>query len=406
MPDKTTISVFFILPHNTVKPARQLSRIKVGSVSLPLWQHKEGWRWAWKTSDGKWKYGTRKNYDEAVAAAKAQAKEISDGKLDLAAITTTQADLVRQFLALDPTAADLQLIRNHREQSSATLTVVVARWCESKLAEVHGKESPHLRNVRQWLEKFAKAFPLVPASSITVEQLRKHIESATDNPKSRRDARTRIVTLWRFARTHDLFDSTEADKLPTYRSAADKSVVIWTPAEMKKLLTGCPAEFLPWLVLASFSGLRSQEISSKEGDKPLLRWENIRRASEVGGFGNIDLPAAASKVRKRRLIPITPTLAAWLDHIEPPTTGIICPRLPAEHVTGTIGKLVNGWKKNALRHSYGSYRAAITKNLAELALEMGTSVVMIEKHYREAVGEEVAAKYWNLIPLEVFRKIP
>ena len=106
------------------------------------------------------------------------------------------------------------------------------------------------------------------------------------------------------------------------------------------------------------------------------------------------------------LIILLVILAAWLDHIEPPTTGIICPRLPAEHVTGTIGKLVNGWKKNALRHSYGSYRAAITKNLAELALEMGTSVVMIEKHYREAVGEEVAAKYWNLIPLEVFRKIP
>lgn len=382
---------------------KTVTRIKIGSVSLPLWKHSEGWRWSWKAADGQWKYGTRVNYDDALEAARARARMISNGKLDLSVITDVQADLVRQFLALNPTADDLQRLREWRAASTVPLNVAVTRWCESKLAEVHGKESPHLRNVRLWLEKFAKAFPGVPAASLTVEQLRKHIETGTDNPKSRRDARTRIVTLWRFARTHDLFDSTEADKLPTYRSAADKSVVIWTPAEMKKLLAGTPAEFLPWLVCACFSGLRSQEIAPREGDKPPLRWENFRRTSEGG---HIDLPAASSKVRKRRLVPITPTLAAWLDHIDPPATGIVCPRLPAEHVTGTIGKLVKGWKKNALRHSYGSYRAAITKNLAELALEMGTSVVMIEKHYREAVEPETAAKYWNLIPLAVFGRKP
>jgi len=382
-------------------------RIKVGSASLPLYPWtdpktgRDYWRWSWKDADGKWRYGTRAKKADAQEAARTQARTISNGMLDLSALTGNDADLVRQFIALKPTAADVQKLREWRAASAIPLSSAVANWHESKLAELHGKESPHLRNVHQWLEKLGKAFPDLTAAEITVEQIRAHIEGATKNPKTRRDARARVVALWKFARTHDLFDSAEADKLPNYRGGVDKSVDIWTVAEMRQLLTGVPEEFLPWLVLAAFSGLRSQEIAPARGTKPPLQWENIRRESEGG---HIDLPAACSKVGKRRLLPITPTLGAWLDRINPPATGVICPRLPAEHVCGFIGNLVGGWRKNALRHSYGSYRAAGLKDLPALAIEMGTSVAMIEKHYREAVTESAAESYWSLTPSEVFRK--
>ncbi len=269
----------------------------------------------------------------------------------------------------------------------------MTQWRESKLAEIHGVETPHLRNVFQWLEKLGKAFPDVPASSLTVSELRAHIESDTATAKSRRDRRARIIALWKFANTHGIFTSTEADKLPNYKGGVDKSVDIWTPKEMRALLDGCPTEFLPWLVIAGFSGLRSQEIAAAGDTKPRLRWEWIKRKE-----GHIDLPAECSKVKKRRLVPITPTLEKWLAKINPPKSGVVCVRLPAECVCGQLGKLVGGWRKNALRHSYGSYRAAENKDLPALAIEMGTSVVMIEKHYREAVTESEAAKYWGLLP--------
>jgi len=285
------------------------------------------------------------------------------------------------------------------------INAVVTLWYQSKLAE-SGKESPHLRSVHQWLEKLGNAFPAIPAASLTVADLRGHIEAASSNAKSRRDGRARVVALWKFAATHGIFVSTEADKLPAYKAGVDKSVVIWTPGEMKKLIDGCPAEFLPWLLISSFSGMRSEEVAPKlksrklwlrpdapEYSKPPLRWEWIKLAA-----GYIDLPAECSKVRKRRLVPIAPTLKAWLKHLKHPKTGIVCPRLPAEHVCGSLGKLAGGWRKNALRHSYGSYRAAATKDLPALAIEMGTSVAMIEKHYREAVSESEAGKYWGILP--------
>ncbi len=139
-----------------------------------------------------------------------------------------------------------------------------------------------------------------------------------------------------------------------------------------------------------------------------LAWQHIKRIQNTKGTqgprGHIEVPAQISKVRKRRLVPILPTLAAWLDRIQPPATGIICPRHPAEHITKDLGGAVGRWRKNASRHTYGSWRAAETNDLPALALEMGTSYAMIEKHYREAVSAAHSATYRFLTPSEVFRK--
>ena len=78
--------------------------------------------------------------------------------------------------------------------------------------------------------------------------------------------------------------------------------------------------------------------------------------------------------------------------------------LPFALTVGGGPFVVGGWRKNALRHSYGSYRAAQIKDLQALAIEMGTSYPMIEKHYREAVTPATAEAFWSLTPSEVFRK--
>lgn len=43
------------------------------------------------------------------------------------------------------------------------------------------------------------------------------------------------------------------------------------------------------------------------------------------------------------------------------------------------------WKKNALRHSFISYRVAAIQSVAQVALEAGNSPQMIFRHYRELV---------------------
>jgi hypothetical protein len=58
------------------------------------------------------------------------------------------------------------------------------------------------------------------------------------------------------------------------------------------------------------------------------------------------------------------------------------------------------WPRNALRHSYISYRLAIVKDAAKVALEAGNSPDIIFKHYRELVTEQDAKAWFAINPPE------
>ena len=48
------------------------------------------------------------------------------------------------------------------------------------------------------------------------------------------------------------------------------------------------------------------------------------------------------------------------------------------------------WKRNGLRHTFGSYRMEQTKNEGLVALEMGNSPKVVKDHYFEIVDEHDA----------------
>jgi hypothetical protein len=63
------------------------------------------------------------------------------------------------------------------------------------------------------------------------------------------------------------------------------------------------------------------------------------------------------------------------------------------------------WKRNALRHSFGSYRMEQTKNEEQVTLEMGNSPKVVKDHYFEIVDERAAHEYWSIKPPRADRKI-
>ena len=56
------------------------------------------------------------------------------------------------------------------------------------------------------------------------------------------------------------------------------------------------------------------------------------------------------------------------------------------------------WKKNALRHSYISYRVAEVQDVPKVALEAGNSGPMIFQHYRELVQPKAAKEWFGILP--------
>jgi hypothetical protein len=56
------------------------------------------------------------------------------------------------------------------------------------------------------------------------------------------------------------------------------------------------------------------------------------------------------------------------------------------------------WKKNALRHSFISYRLADVQAAAQVALEAGNSPQIIFQHYRELVRPKDAKSWFSIAP--------
>ena len=78
-------------------------------------------------------------------------------------------------------------------------------------------------------------------------------------------------------------------------------VVIFTPAEVAKLLANADEDFLPWIALIAFGGIRNEEL--KKG----LIWEAINF-----NRGYLLVTAAIAKTNRKRKIDLPENLLEWL----------------------------------------------------------------------------------------------
>ena len=107
-------------------------------------------------------------------------------------------------------------------------------------------------------------------------------------------------------------------------------VTLYTPDEMQFLLGKAGEMLLPYLVIGAFAGLRNIEITR-------LDWSHIRLAR-----GFIECEASMTKTRRRRLVPISENLRAWLQPVAQPTGPVapyrdVATALPALPRAGDAG---------------------------------------------------------------------
>ena len=168
----------------------------------------------------------------------------------------------------------------------------------------------------------------------------------------------------------------------------DRDVAIYTPAEVASLLAAAAPEFLPCVALGAFAGLRSAEIER-------LDWEDIDLAGR-----NITIGADKAKTASRRVVPIADNLAAWLAPYVACTgalwTGGDREFYKAQQATAERAGIK--WKPNALRHSYASYRFALTGDAGRVAGELGNSAAVVHRHYRELVKPAAAERWFAVTP--------
>jgi integrase len=171
--------------------------------------------------------------------------------------------------------------------------------------------------------------------------------------------------------------------IPKWKSKA-KPVVIYTPAELQELLKKVSKGIRTYIAIAAFAGLRRAEIYR-------LDWKEVNLVR-----GYITVAVDKAKTQARRLVPISENLRAWLDTI-PVKEGLVVD-YDAGYVSSTFRAAGIKDKRNALRHSYISYRVASVQDVNKVALEAGNSPEVIFRNYRELVSPE-EAEVWNCIQI-------
>lgn len=212
-------------------------------------------------------------------------------------------------------------------------------------------------------------------------------------PRRWNNMRAAIVGLHRYARRCRLLPAEATPVELIEKKRVKVKVQTYSPAEMRALLSVVPDEWRPLVVLGGFAGIRPEELSPEfaaDETKPRLQWENILWHKD-----KIDVPEEVAKDRRRRFVPFNDALRALLAPWKE-KRGPVAPYYLHRYTKKWGQEAGCGWKSDGLRHSYASYRLAITKDMPALSLEMGNSITMIHRHYLDLKHEDEAREWFAI----------
>jgi integrase len=285
-------------------------------------------------------------------------------------------------------AADFYLDHLERiRRCNVTVVELAKEVLEAKRKDGHAPM--YIADLRKRLARFCRDFGDRPIAGITVEELDNWLRGLDCAPKSRANFRANVGVLFSYAERRRMIDSnpilrTARPKLP------DNPPEIFRVDELSALLDAANELFpdvIPMLVIGAFAGLRDAEIKR-------LDWSEIDLAR-----GHIEVKASKAKSARRRIVQIQPNLASWLRPYDG-MTGQLVP-VNARNKLDVIRKAagLTRWPKDGLRHSFASYRLAVTHDAPRVAAELGhTSPQMLYSTYRELVLPDEAERYWKIAP--------
>lgn len=363
----------------------------------------------------------------AVEAAKAKIRELTDtGAQKLALEETRAAEILRpagmtlieaaRLCAtlvdrLKPHGGSIEGAVDYYLQTCAAKPVAVEVIVRELISvKQRDRGFQYVKDLRTRLEgRFCAAFGDRNIGEITKAELNVWLDSLDMVARSRRNFHSSLVTLFRFAQSRGYLpdDRPTAIQRAVKPKAEKPSRVIYEPEEMIALLAVARSQgtaILPTLAIAGFAGIRTEELCQSDPKKDRLRWEDISW-SESGP--EIRVRAEVSKTSEERFLPVTPNLQLWLTTYQG-QTGPIFPdsRLDVAYAGLSRASKIK-WKKNALRRSYATYRAAASASINATVKELGNSESMLKRHYNRPIPEATtkAERWFSITPSSVDQSV-
>lgn len=298
-------------------------------------------------------------------------------------------------------ALDASAARNASIKPVASITEAADLFVAGKQAD--GVSAGQVRNYKATLEQFGEFFKGTHAD-IGTAALNEFLRRLDVDPVTRNNKRTELLTWLRFCRDHGYRSDVPAIAIAM---EPEKEIEIFTPAEMGKLLKAARGYVVKlhrekkrkaelqrgaflFMAIGGFAGLRAREVKS-------LHWEQVDLKAGV-----IHVMRSRTKRTRNtfpRTAPILPVLQSWIDLVPKALrTGPVVFGNAERFVRTAVAEAAGvTWKHNALRHSFATYRAALT-NEAQTATEIGDLVSTMKRNYKTSIGPDVARKWFALTP--------
>ena len=254
------------------------------------------------------------------------------------------------------------------------------------------EQSSRSRNystVRSILYQFGRAFGKT-LDSVSLKEFHTYLRGVSESGRTRNNHLGTLKTFYKWAKKWGYMPDGEMaiDKVDAFKEEEIK-IEIFTPDEMRRLLSAANEEILPALVIGAFAGVRTAEIGR-------LHWEDIRLDEGV-----IMLDSAKTKTKRRRMPLISDNLSAWLVKLKGDKTGLVRQGQTKFHKDRNALCKATGiaWKDNGLRKSYISYRMAQPDaDAAKVAKQCGNSADMVEEFYKGLVTPGLAEEWFAICP--------
>ena len=363
------------------------NHVAVLEVKHPRYRYKVAWR-----QGGKPKSKYFRDREKTVAETYAAQKRIeleNEGNKE-GAITDDErlAVLVARKELAPFDGADLEkavrFYADYLKRNVKPATIAELSELRIQHAEGEGCSIRHVLDLKSRLKAFKAAFGDRQAETMRTEDVERWLLGLDVAPQTFTNYRRVVSGLFEFARRRG-FCTENPVKHAARKKFEDKPPGILTPEQTENLLNACPAELLPAIAIQAFAGVRTAEMLR-------LTWDAVE-----GDY--IRIEGKVAKTAQRRLIPISATLAAWLEPFRK-NTGKIAPGNFAKKCReARAGAGIEKWPDNGLRHSFASYKLAKTKNAADVAADLGHSnASIVYRHYREVVTPEAAEMYLSIRP--------
>ena len=270
--------------------------------------------------------------------------------------------------------------------------VVIDSFLERKRLE--GISEKHLENTRYQAERFERTFRDRDLHTLTVPELRSYLLGLRLSNAATIYHRNTLKMIFDHA-VENLWcpkDHNPIKAIVFKRETADE-IAFFKVKEIKRLfnkVANKEPDLIPYLVFATLAGIRPEEVRRMNWE--WVSQEAVRLPGRLNG-------KRITKTGRPRQVPLCKAAQAWLTpyrHL----TGNVLPERYREKLVRRLRKISGlTWIQDGLRHSYGSYRRAQTKDIAQLSEEMGNTVQVCMDHYANPhVDSKDAEAFFNLMP--------